>query len=475
MHSLLLHIRRLKQRHWIAIGLILGLAVACIEVLLTGFGAARLTPGEFESALTSVLIDGHPVSRDATVHLRGSSAFVTMDRLQPITGAFQTSGPVAYEYVPVRLDPEKPFIPMSAPSQMVEVRINPAAAMDAMDAGKDADPRFVPLCINNSVIGRWSSRLALTGWSTSSDGSSADPGDGAEAAIGLRLSDYRLLVLLDPSEGELSLADHLAISLNGKPLEPLIRTDERTVWQTHVSQGSFVLNERQLLRFVSKDAHLKIRQIELVDPDYGILDYLAYVKGTYPYFDYGVGWWDDPKVAFPLFGGLGAFLLGIFLPLVIRVFLRTRELMLLAKSKRRSAMSSLLPGSPKLTLEDWMQIIDLIGALETSLREVLAEQARASVGGFFRVRAEPHPADTFVQRDRVEPTAVVEEEHGKDFGCKKDDVYPTELGAAAGQVLYTAQDVEERNEFYRLRSRKSAKPKFSPPAPANHSPDGHSA
>lgn len=450
MHTAVRHIRNLKQRHWMAIGLLAGLALAGTVVLWPGLFADRVEPEDFEHALTAEPIDGHPVARDVTVHVRGGYRFVTFDQLRPDgpSGADAT----AYRYVSARFAPDEPYVPRDAPSQIVDLRINPGAP----DTGEAADPARATLTRDGSIVQAWHSLLRFSGWTSRDDGRSATPDDGAQLGINMRYGDFDLLVQVDTSQAGMQLADHLAVSMNGKPLPRLVRTDELSVWKTQVGRDKFRINERQELRFAVKNATLKIRQIRFADPKYTILDYLAYVKGKYPSFDYQIGWWDNPSVAFPLFGGLGFFLLGIVLPVAVRVIVRTQELLLLAKTRRMSAMSSLLPGSPQLTIEDWFQLVDLISALETSLREVLMGQTTAPAVGA-PAGEEQHPADTFVQRQPAEPVAVIEEDHDKAFGCKKDDVYPTELGAAVGQVVFTSEDAREMNDLRRVGRKKRSK------------------
>jgi hypothetical protein len=433
-----------------AIGLLVGLALAGAAVLWPGLFAQRLKPEEFERAVTSEPIDGNPVARNVTAHVRSGYRFVTLDWLRPQNGNAAASDAVAYHYVSARLDPENPYVPRDAPSQIVDLRINPGASAGNEEGG---DPNRVPLFRDGSPVQQWSSLLALQGWTPHDGGASASPDDGATAAIAMRYGDYDLLVQIDTSQAEMALKDHLSIGMNDKPLPPLARTDDLSVWKTHVTKEAFRINERQVLRFAVKNGTLKVRQIRFFDPNYTILDYLAYVKGKYPDFDYEVGWLDNPTVAFPMFGGAGLFLIGIMIPLAVRVIARTRELLMLAKARRMSAMSSLVPGSPKLTIEDWFQLVDLIAALETSLREVLIGQ-RVLSGALGAARQESHPADSFVQRAPDEPVAVVEEDHDKAFGCKKDDVYPTELGAAVGQVLFTSEDARELNDIRRAARRK---------------------
>lgn len=442
-----------KSRHWIWVGLTAGLVVASLVVLLPGIFLHRMQPEEFERAVTSETIEGNPVARDVTVHVRSGYSFVTLDYLRPAEGASAGPDSAVYQYVPMRLDPQSPYVPKAAPLEVVDFRINPGAAATGVGADEDSGANLPPLLLNGAAVQRWESQVSLSDWTPHDNGVSAEPGDGAEASIALRYGDYQLLVQVDTSQAEMNLADHLAISLNDKRLPPLVRTDELGVWKTHVTKGQFKLNERQVMQFAVKTGSIKIRQIRFEDPNYTILNYLAYVKGRYQGFDYQIGRWDNPAVAFQLFGGAGLFLIGIVLPFTARVIIRTRELMLLAKAKRMSAMANLVPGSPKLTIEDWFQLVDLIAALETSLREVLVGQTAASATGL-ATGPESHPADSFVQRASDEPVAVVEEHHDKEFGCKDDDVYPTELGAAAGKVLFTSEDARELNNLYRMRGGK---------------------
>lgn len=457
MEALLRRVRCLKQRHWMVIGLVLGLLVASIVVLLPGLFVAQIQPEEFERAVTAGPLEGNPVARNVTVHVRSGYSFVTLDCLRPAGAA--GSDATVYQYTSMRLDPPSPYIPKTASAEVVDLRINPGAAALGVEADEDSHSNLVPMLLNGRVVSRWGSRLELSDWTPHDDGVSAEPSDGAEANMSLRYGDYQVLIQVDTSQAEMNAADHLAISLNGKPLPALARTDELGVWRTQMTKDQFKLNERQVMQFAVKNGSIKIRQIQIADPNYTVLDYLAYVKGGHQNFDYDIGWWDNPKVAFPLFGGLGWFLVGILIPFIVRVIIRTRELMLLAKVKRASAMGQVIPGSPKLTIEDWMQLVDLIASLETSLREVLVSQA-AAVGVNFGPRAEPpSPADTFVQRQPQEIAPVVEEDHDKEFGCRDDDVYPTELGAAVGHVLFTSEDARELNDLYRARKgKKSGKP-----------------
>lgn len=443
-------ISNLKQRHWILVGLALGLLVASVIVLLPGLFVHQIQPAEFERAVTAAPIEGNPVARNVVVHVRSGYSFVTLDWLKPVEGA--SAGPDAsvYRYVSMRLDPHTPYIPKTAPLEVVDLRINPGAAAMGLGSDEEDGGNHAPVSLNGSGLSGWSSHLSLSDWSPHDNGVSAEPADGAEANLALRYGNYQLLVQVDTSQAEMNVADHLSIKLNDKPLPPLVRTDEVGVWQTRMTKDLFKLNERQVMQFAVRNGSIKIRQLRIEDPDYTILNYLAYVKGRYQSFDYEIGWWDNPAVAFPLFGGMGLFIIGIVLPLTVRVIIRTRELMLLAKTKRMSAMSNLVPGSPQLTIEDWFQLVDLIAALETSLREVLVGKTAAPAGGLASAH-ESHPADEFVQRAPEEPVAVIEEDQDKEFGCKEDDVYPTELGAAAGKVLFTSDDARELNDLYRLK------------------------
>lgn len=447
--------RKLRQRHWMAVGLVVGLIAASVVVLLPGLFAHQIMPEEFERAVTAQSIDGNPVARNVTVHVRSGYSYVTLDLLQPQPSATAGSDAAVYQYVSVRFDPKSPYVPKMAPLEVVDLRINPGPAAMGVGAEEDSSGGSPPVSLNGSSLQRWSSHLRLSDWTPHDNGASAGPADGAELDIGMRYGDYRLLIQADTSQAEMNLADHLAIRLNDKPLPPLIRTDEVGVWQTRVSKDQFKLNERQVVQFLVKKGSIRIRQIRLEDPNYTILNYLAYVKGRYQGFDYDIGWWDNPAIAFPLFGGLGLFIIGIVLPIALRVIIRTRELMMLAKAKRMSAMSNLVPGSPDLTIEDWFQLMDLIGALETSLREVLVGQS-ATVAAGAAAAPESHPADTFIQRVQEESVAVVDEDPDKAFGCKKDDVYPTELGAAVGKVLFTSEDTRELNDIYGLRHKEKA-------------------
>jgi hypothetical protein len=458
---------RLDSRHWLLVGLGLGLAVACAAVLLAGLGRPAVGPEEFERALAAGPLGGHPVARDVAVHERGARAFVTMEVLRPDGGAMGSTGSPqarpelverAYRYVGVRFDAEQPYVPVHAGSEVVDFRLNPGAAVAAgtLDAGQDTEPELAPVCVNGSVVQRWGGRARLGGWTAGDDGRVAtiDAGTTADATLSIGYGDYDLFVRVEPTQGQLPMGERLAVSLNGKPLAPLARADEfdRTLWRTRAPQEDFVLGQPQVLRFAAAaDGAVRVRQVRLYNPSYTILDYLAHVKGTYPDFNYAIAWWDDPKVAFPLFGGSGGILFGVILPFGVRVILRTREFMAEARAKRRATVA-LVTGAPKLTLAELYYLVDLINSIEAALLSVARESLPA------RPAPEaPHPAETFVQRRPEEPKAVfAAPPEDTEFGCRRDDVYPTELGAIAGRVLVTSKEAREMNDMFKSRRAKPA-------------------
>lgn len=451
---------RLNPRHWLLIGLAFGFVVACAEVLLTGMGLARIGPEAFERGLAASPLAGHAVVRDVAVHRRGGRTFVTMEVLRPDEGAVGSTGSpqAVYRYVRVRFDPERPYVPVHAASEVVDFRLNPGAAMAAgtLDAGQDTEPDLAPVCVNGSVVQRWGSRVRLGGWAAADDGRVAtiDAGTTADATLSIAYNNYDLSVRVDTTQGQLPMGERLAVSLNGKPLAPLVRADEfdRTLWRTHAPQEDFVLGQPQVLRLAAAaDGAVRVRQVRLYNPSYTILDYLAHVKGTYPDFDYSIAWLDDPKVAFPLFGGIGAILFGVILPFMIRVILRTREIFAEARAKRRATVS-LVTGAPKLTLAELYYLADLINSIEAALLSVARESLPAHPAPEAR-----HPAEAFVQRRPEEPKAAeAAPPEDTEFGCRRDDVYPTELGAIAGRVLVTSKEAREMNDLFKRRRAKPA-------------------
>lgn len=178
-----------------------------------------------------------------------------------------------------------------------------------------------------------------------------------------------------------------------------------------------------------------------------VRDYLDHRANRATPISYGVAWWERPWV---IVGGwtLGAtVVIGGAWPVVLGFLLGAglsrRELTAPSRANRRVAIS-LLPGSPKLTLAELYYLVDLVNSIEAALVAVAGESQADHA-----VPEAPHPADTFVQRRPEDRKAVETPEPDTAFGCREDDLYPTELGAIAGRVLVSSVEAREMNELFK--------------------------
>src|SRR5665213_75594 len=282
-------IENLRRWHWAVLGVVLGLGIAYALVALgtddlaVGAATATLSPAEFERHLHEPPVEGYARVRDIVVYPAAEglcrvkmNLFVNLPPDDPRRSALHLEryDRRAFEYQPRVMNVKLPYAPPTEPGQTAQVGIS----LD--EAGVDVE-------VNHADSRMQRVPAQLKGWA-GKDPAGRDPGEKSTIALNLRRADYRLTVKLKAETA--NNAAGLSARFNDHPL-PAFQSIRPGLLRTTMPASDFVSGDTQTLEFSRGDQSIILRQIELLDPNYTVLDYLAFAKARDPRIGYRYAWW----------------------------------------------------------------------------------------------------------------------------------------------------------------------------------------
>lgn len=421
-----MNLENLKRWHWAVVGLLVGLLIGWGVKSLNDAGgigdSGSIGVREFEKELTESR-GGYPVLRDIVIHHVNGDAVVTLRRLEVDPRERYPRNPRHFLYVRERLDARTPYIPADS-QQAVEVRIDPAAELVSARSGREA----WTLSVNGERVFNWSSRLKLAGW-TASENHWSDPGPAGSVELSIRPANYRLTLTLDTSEAKIDLPQAMKVSLNDHALGPMTRVAGTALpsWRGQVPAGDFVPGPTQVFRFSRSSQAVKIRGIELLDPNYSVAEFLAAMKRQNPRIAFANAWWERPAVLYATWACVGVLVIGGIWPFVLNLLVGAGYGQRLPKEKEYDLSRFKSEPEPRIVEKQASgEPLDAahLAELEEELRRSLASQG--SQGD--RPPAEPEPLRELAGTPQVAPAPAADEEQ-KDF---RGEFYPVARKPADG-------------------------------------------
>jgi hypothetical protein len=382
-----MRIEDLKRWQWAIFGAVAGLMLGwawCGLANSEGLSdAVTLGAEQFERGLAAKPLEGHPHFKNITLHRRADRDFIVVKVLEPDPKDPHPNNPRHYRYVRQQLNPTRPFLPSfrQAPTQTAMVRINPSAISAERSLKRHEDSGPLPLWINGAAVGinELGAHLRLKDWKIET-GHWADPEKGAELGLLLRPADYQMLIVLSTSQEKLGPAADLTVALNGHalPQPRLVQKSSGASLETTVPHEAFgPASAEQVVTFSRKGEPVRIWEVRLINPNYSIADYLAYVHATHPEIALTTAWWDSnpARYAIACVSGI-VFFAGVF-PILIQLFTGAR----LGKSVRGDEYDlSRFKGEPEKQTAEQSATEDELGLdeREEELKKGLAARAEAA-------------------------------------------------------------------------------------------------
>lgn len=305
-------VTHLKRWHWIAISLVVGLAIGYIQSSLGPEGFAfsgqhnSIGQEDLERAIARKPIGGKPVVKNLRVYPDGNKFLLECSVLQR---SKDPRDPSKTSYKDFLLATDVPFQPVADLRQTVNVGIHPAAT-----------PRFHLGTAGLVKVNMWPHPIVakFEGWKTI-DSTAADPGADGSVAFPLRPAEYQLTFsAVGATTAQMA---HVTLKLNNHPLPPLQPAShggDSSLWQTTVTPDGFIRADRQVLHVSRGDEPVAVREIRLLDPTYTVVDYLSEVAVSHPEASYRMAWWTNPKAAYSVWTLGSLILIGGIWPTLVR-------------------------------------------------------------------------------------------------------------------------------------------------------------
>jgi hypothetical protein len=307
-------IEDLKRWHWAVLGVALGLGIAYVligigvEQLIAGSRAATVAPVDFENYLGEPPVLDYPRVRKVRVYPNGELTLVSFEHLVELPAGdprraarhFAPDDHRAWEYRACVLNNRPPYQPQTDLSQTVNVIAHP-------------DTQSVYVNSSGKMLG-----AEFSGWA-GDEKEWRDPAAGATVTLRLRRADYQLNVTVPQTLTDQDAAD-LSARCNGRPLPAFVRAAGK-VLRTTVSAGDFVNGDRVSIELSRKGRAIPVKQLQLLDTHYTVLDYLAAAKTKRPGIAYTYGWWTDRRAMYAIGGVGGLVVIGGIWPTVLNLLL----------------------------------------------------------------------------------------------------------------------------------------------------------
>lgn len=307
-------IEDLKRWHWAVLGVALGLGIAYVLIgigtdqLVAGSRAVTVAPSDFELYLNEPPVLNYPRVRKIRVYPNGELSLLSFEHLVPLSPGdprraahhFAPDDHRVWEYLPCVLNNRPPYQPQTDFSQTVNVIAHPDTQSAYVNsAGKMRDAEF-------------------SGWA-GKEKEWRDPGAGATVSLRLRRADYQLNVMVSDTLTAEEAAE-LSARCNGRPLPAFVRATPK-VLRTTVAVGDFVEGDRISIELSRKGRAVPVKQLQLLDTHYTVLNFLAAAKAKQPEIQYTYGWWTERRAMYAIGGVGGLVMIGGIWPTVLNLLL----------------------------------------------------------------------------------------------------------------------------------------------------------